>query len=85
VAAAVVGTVQVLMPLAGLVDVEALRAKLQKDLAKLEKEAQGIRARLENPNFLNRANPEVVQASQEQLAELEAQMRLLGSRLEKLG
>jgi len=58
---------------------------LQKDLAKLEKEAQGIRARLENPNFLNRANPEVVQASQEQLAELEAQMRLLGSRLEKLG
>lgn len=85
VAAAVVGTVQVLMPLAGLVDVEALRAKLQKDLAKLEKEAQGIRARLENPNFLNRANPEVVQASQEQLAELEAQMRLLGSRLENLG
>lgn len=85
VAAAVVGTVQVLMPLAGLVDVEALRAKLQKDLAKLEKEAQGIRARLENPNFLNRANPEVVQASQEQLAELEDQMRLLGSRLEKLG
>jgi len=67
------------------VDVEALRAKVQKDLAKLEKEAQGIRARLENPNFLNRANPEVVQASQEQLAELEAQMRLLGSRLEKLG
>ncbi|MGY2751852.1 valyl-tRNA synthetase [Thermostichus sp. MS-CIW-21] len=85
VAAAVVGTVQVLVPLAGLVDVEALRAKVQKDLAKLEKEAQGIRARLENPNFLNRANPEVVQASQEQLAELEAQMRLLGSRLEKLG
>ncbi|HIK21016.1 MAG TPA: valine--tRNA ligase [Synechococcus sp. M44_DOE_062] len=85
VAAAVVGTVQVLMPLAGLVDVEALRAKLQKDLAKLEKEAQGIRARLENPNFLNRANPEVVQASQEQLAELQSQMRLLGSRLEKLG
>lgn len=85
VAAAVVGTVQVLVPLAGLVDVEALRAKVQKDLAKLEKEAQGIRARLENPNFLNRANPEVVQASQEQLAELEAQMRLLGSRLENLG
>jgi len=85
VAAAVVGTVQVLVPLAGLVDVEALRAKVQKDLAKLEKEAQGIRARLENPNFLNRANPEVVQASQEQLAELEAQMQLLQARMEKLG
>ncbi|ABC98729.1 valyl-tRNA synthase [Synechococcus sp. 65AY6Li] len=85
VAAAVVGTVQVLVPLAGLVDVEALRAKVQKDLAKLEKEAQGIRARLENPNFLNRANPEVVQASREQLAELEAQMQLLQARMEKLG
>jgi valyl-tRNA synthetase len=85
VAAAVVGTVQVLVPLAGLVDVEALRAKLQKDLAKLEKEAQGIRTRLENPNFLSRANPDVVQASREQLAELEAQRQLLQARLEKLG
>jgi valyl-tRNA synthetase len=85
VAAAVVGTVQVLVPLAGLVDVGALRAKLQKDLAKLEKEAQGIRTRLENPNFLSRANPEVVQASREQLAELEAQRQLLQARLEKLG
>jgi valyl-tRNA synthetase len=85
VAAAVVGTVQVLVPLAGLVDVEALRAKLQKDLAKLEKEAQGIRTRLENPNFLSRANPEVVQASRKQLAELEAQMQLLQARWEKLG
>ncbi|MFS8886105.1 valine--tRNA ligase [Synechococcus sp. H70.2] len=85
VAAAVVGTVQVLVPLGGLVDVEALRAKVKKDLAKLEKEAQGIRARLENPNFLSRANPEVVQASREQLAELEAQMQLLQARLEKLG
>jgi valyl-tRNA synthetase len=73
------------VPLAGLVDVEALRAKVQKDLAKLEKEAQGIRARLENPNFLSRANPEVVQASREQLAELEAQMQLLQARMEKLG
>ncbi|MFS8775454.1 valine--tRNA ligase [Synechococcus sp. W65.1] len=85
VAAAVVGTVQVLVPLAGLVDVEALRAKLQKDLAKLEKEAQGIRTRLENPTFLSRANPEVVQASRKQLAELEAQRQLLQARLEKLG
>jgi valyl-tRNA synthetase len=85
VVAAVVGTVQVLVPLAGLVDVEALRAKLQKDLAKLEKEAQGIRTRLENPNFLSRANPEVVQASRKQLAELEAQRQLLQARLEKLG
>ncbi len=85
VAASVVGMVQVLVPLAGLVDVEALRAKLQKDLAKLEKEAQGIRTRLENPNFLSRANSDVVQASRKQLAELEAQMQLLQARLEKLG
>ncbi|MEN9230967.1 MAG: valine--tRNA ligase [Thermostichus sp. DG02_5_bins_236] len=85
VAAAVVGTVQVLMPLAGLVDVEALQAKLQKDIAKVDKEAQGIRSRLENPNFISRANPEVVQAHQQQLAELDAQITLLESRLQKLG
>ncbi|MEN9223769.1 MAG: class I tRNA ligase family protein, partial [Thermostichus sp. BF3_bins_97] len=84
VAAGVVGTIQVLMPLAGLVDLEALRAKLQKDIAKLEKEAQGIRSRLENPNFVSRANPEVVQTSRDQLAEIDAQQQLLQARLDKL-
>ncbi|MGF1574794.1 MAG: valine--tRNA ligase [Cyanophyceae cyanobacterium] len=84
VAAGVVGTIQVLMPLAGLVDFEALRAKLQKDMAKLDKEAQGIRGRLQNPKFTDKAPPEIIQTNRDQLAELEAQIQLLQQRVSKI-
>ncbi len=85
VAAAVVGTVQVLLPLAGLVDVEALKAKLNKDLGKIEAEAKGIEGRLSNPNFVERAPAEVVATHRAQLEELEQQQQILRDRLRKLG
>ncbi|MGK7913840.1 MAG: valine--tRNA ligase [Synechococcus sp.] len=84
VAAGVVGTVQVLMPLAGLVDIDALKAKLQKDLGKIEGEMKGINGRLGNPNFVNRAPAEVVEANRQSLAELQTQAEILSERLNKL-
>ncbi len=84
VAAGVVGTVQVLLPLAGLVDVEALKAKLTKDLGKIEAETKGIESRLSNPNFVERAPAEVVASNRAQLEELEQQQQILKDRLQKL-
>jgi valyl-tRNA synthetase len=85
VAAGVVGTIQVLVPLAGLVDINALQAKLQKDLAKIEAEAKGIEGRLNSPNFVNKAPTEVVQANRDRLTELQQQAAILRDRLNKLG
>lgn len=82
--AGVTGTVQVLMPLAGVVDVDALRAKIEKDLKKIEAEAQSIRGRLENPNFVNKAPAEVVEGARNSLAELETQTEILRTRLARL-
>ncbi|MEM9537473.1 MAG: valine--tRNA ligase, partial [Cyanobacteria bacterium P01_E01_bin.45] len=84
VAAGVVGTVQVLMPLAGLVDIDALKAKLQKDLGKIEGEMKGLNGRLGNSNFVNRAPAEVVEANRQSLAELQTQSEILTERLNKL-
>ncbi|WP_017327529.1 valine--tRNA ligase [Synechococcus sp. PCC 7336] len=84
VAAGVVGTIQVLMPLASLVDIDALRAKLEKDLGKIEAEMKGIRARLDNPNFVNKAPADVVEGNRKALAELEKQAEILAERLRKL-
>ena len=84
VAAGVVGTIQVLVPLAGLVDIEALKSKLQKDLGKIEGEMKGVNGRLNNPNFVNRAPAEVVEANRQSLAELQKQAEILTARLEKL-
>ena len=67
------GELQVLLPIEGLVDLEALRGRLEKDLAKAEKEIKGLAGRLANPNFAGKAPPEVVAECRANLAEAEAQ------------
>jgi valyl-tRNA synthetase len=82
--AGVTGTVQVLIPLTGVVDVDALRAKVEKDLAKVEGEIKSLSGRLSNPGFVDKAPPEVVQGARDSLAEAEAQAAILKSRLAML-
>jgi valyl-tRNA synthetase len=79
--AGVTGTVQVLIPLTGVVDVDALRAKVEKDLAKVEGEIKSLSGRLGNPGFVDKAPPDVVQGARDALAEAEAQAAILTSRL----
>jgi len=82
--AGVVGTVQVLIPLAGVVDLDALKAKLQKKLEKIEKESQSLTNRLSKPDFVNKASVEVVEGAKAALAELETQATILRDRLSQL-
>ncbi|HEY9740880.1 MAG TPA: valine--tRNA ligase [Coleofasciculaceae cyanobacterium] len=82
--AGVVGTVQVLMPLAGVVDVDALRAKLEKDLGKVEAEIKSLSGRLANQNFVSKAPADVVQGAKDALAEAEKQAEILRDRLNRL-
>ncbi|MEO8892836.1 MAG: class I tRNA ligase family protein, partial [Coleofasciculaceae cyanobacterium] len=82
--AAVVGTVQVLMPLAGVVDLEALGTKLIKDLAKVEAEINSISTLLANQNFVSKAASEKVQEKKEALAEAQKQAEILRDRLNRL-
>lgn len=80
----VVGTVQVLIPLAGFVDVEALRAKITKDLSKAEADIKALNGRLSNPGFVDKAPAEVVQGAREALAEAQKQAQILQDRLQRL-
>ncbi|MBD1912274.1 MULTISPECIES: valine--tRNA ligase [unclassified Leptolyngbya] len=80
----VVGTVQVLLPLAGVVDLVALRSKLERDLAKVEGEAKSLSDRLSNQNFVARAPEDVVQTARDALAEAQKQAEILRDRLQQL-
>ena len=82
--AGVVGTVQVLIPLEGLVDINALKTKLEKDLKKAESDAQSGRGRLNNPKFTDKAPADVVQGARDALAEVEKQAELIQARLAML-
>ncbi len=79
-----VETVQVLLPLTGVVDINALKESIQKQLERLSKEEQGLKVRLDNKSYVERAPKEIVQKSQVELAELRVQIETLESRLENL-
>ena len=83
--AGVSGELQVLLPLEGLVDLDALQGRLEKDIAKAEKEIAGLSGRLANPKFAGKAPPEVVAECQANLAEARAQAELARRRLADLG
>lgn len=82
--AGVVGTVQLLIPLGGLVDVAALQQKLSKNLTKLTGERDRLAGRLNNAGFVDKAPAAVVQQAREQLTELETQIAILQDRLQRL-
>lgn len=75
------GTVEVRLPLAGLVDVSALRERLTKKLQKIEMEVQSLEKRLHNPQFIAKADPDVVQGARTALAEAEIQATILRERI----
>jgi len=82
--AGVSGELQVLLPIDGLVDLDALKGRLSKDLAKAEKEIAGLQKRLENPNFADKAPAAVVAECRANLAEAETQAELARQRLADL-
>ncbi len=64
---------EIILPLEGLIDKEAERAKMRKSLSDFEKQIGGLRAKLGNESFVARAPAEVVAQSRAKLAELESQ------------
>ena len=73
------------LPLEGLIDVEAERLKLKKQLEKCEQEIKRIEGRLNNPNFTQKAPPAVLEENRRRLAEWQerqAQARGAMDRLE---
>jgi valyl-tRNA synthetase len=70
--------------LAGLIDVAAETARLQKQRGEKERALQGARAKLENPKFVAGAKPEVVQQERDRAAELEGQLRVIDETLRDL-
>jgi valyl-tRNA synthetase len=70
-ALAVVGAMQVLVPMAGLIDPRAELARLDKRAAKLREEIHRATAKLANENFVRNAPPEVVAQEQGRVADFE--------------
>jgi len=73
------------LPLAGLIDVAAEKARLDKELEKIAKELAKSQGKLANENFLANAKPEVVQQERDRLTEWETRHGQLLEMIAKLG
>ena len=71
-AAAVVGDLSVLIPMAGLIDKDAELARLDKAIEKLTKDAARVRGKLSNENFVGKAPEAVINKEKAKLAEAES-------------
>lgn len=80
----VVDEATVYLPLADLMDLDAEKARLNKSIEKIDKEAGGIKDRLSNEKFLEKAPAHVVAEAKEQLADLEVQVEKLKAALARL-
>jgi valyl-tRNA synthetase len=79
------GSDALVIPLEGLIDVAAERARLTKALAASEKEAASLAGRLANASFVERAKPEAVDKARADHAHHSAEAERLKAALERLG
>jgi valyl-tRNA synthetase len=83
-ATALVGEMQILIPLAGLIDKDAEIARLSKEIEKIEKNLAGVESRLNNPAFVEKAKPEVIETARKQAEEQRVALEQLQGQLEKM-
>jgi valyl-tRNA synthetase len=72
------------LPMAGLIDIDKEKSRLQKEIEKAEKEARVAEQKLANPNYVDKAPPAVVAQERERLLQYQATLRTLEQRLKQL-
>jgi valyl-tRNA synthetase len=83
-AGAVVGELKLLIPLLGLIDIEAERRRLAKEIARIEAEIGKCEAKLSRESFLAQAPPAVVAQERQRLADFRTTLAGLREQAGKL-
>ncbi|MAS05281.1 MAG: valine--tRNA ligase [Ahrensia sp.] len=84
----VVGEATACLPLGGLIDVDAERARLGKAIGKVEADIQKLEKKLGNEKFLANAKPEIVSGEREKLEEAQREcdsLKTALTRIEQIG
>ena len=76
---------EVYLPLTGLIDIEAERARLGKELERVQGEVAKVDAKLRSESFVSRAPEEVVEEHRQRRADWLTQSSQLGEMLRNLG
>jgi len=83
-ATGLVGDMEILVPMAGLIDKDAEIERLGKEIEKLRKEVARGEGKLRNPNFVDKAPDDVVAKEREKLDDHRSQQARLEEQMEKI-
>ena len=83
-ALAIVEDLKIMVPLAGLIDVAAERARIEKDIAKSRQELERIEKKLSNDGFVSKAPADVVAKERGKADALQGRLSTLAKQLEDL-
>ncbi|OGI22847.1 MAG: valine--tRNA ligase [Candidatus Melainabacteria bacterium RIFOXYA12_FULL_32_12] len=83
-ATAVVSTSRIIVPLAGLIDIDKETQRQKKKIEALEKEKKGLEARINNPRFVESAPETVVKQTNERINEINQQYQAVEELLKSL-
>lgn len=64
-----VGNLELLIPMEGLIDIEAETLRLKKEILKIEKEIERSKSKLDNTAFVKKAPPEIIAQERQRLIE----------------
>jgi len=81
----IAGSDTFIIPLEGIIDIAAEKARLEKALAASQKEAKSLEGRLSNPAFAEKAKPEAVEKARADLAHHQGEVERLTAALARLG
>jgi len=79
-----VGNMEVLVPMAGLINVEAELARLEKEAGKAQGEIKRLSGKLGNEKFVSNAPADVVEKEKAKLAAAEQSLALLSEQMDKI-
>ena len=83
-ATALLGELRMLVPMKGLIDVKAERARLEKQMQRANADLAKTQGKLGNANFVNNAPAEVVTQEKQRAIDFEKTILQLAEQLEKL-
>lgn len=83
-ATAIAGELEILIPMAGLIDKKEESARLNREIVKLKKDTERAENKLNNPHFVDKAPADVVEKEREKLNELKSILMKLEQQLEKI-
>ena len=83
-ATALVGDMEILVPMAGLIDKEAEITRLNKEVTKLQKELERVQGKLSNEKFVSKAPEEVVAKEKGRMTDIEAALERLNQQQESI-